>query len=197
MKHTCIYYIHTVKYSPKIYVVNVLMQIIWVLANQRSKQWFSHVNKMIGPIKIANDVFHVWEKNTSNQKTQRCVSFTPKFPPLIGTCSLQHPLRRCYAEIQWKEFLKGFFLSKKKWKTSQKLELNSICLFHCRWRKLWRAGKTTSEGKNRMRHNLKGTQSAVGLHWPGHYFCQFEKHLPQPTIKCTCRIHLEIRFNLA
>ena len=28
MKHTCIYYIHTVKYSPKIYVVNVLMQII-------------------------------------------------------------------------------------------------------------------------------------------------------------------------
>ena len=59
MKHTCIYYIHTVKYPPKIYVVNVLMQIIGVLANQRSKQWFSHVNKMIGPIKIANDVFHV------------------------------------------------------------------------------------------------------------------------------------------
>ena len=31
----------------------------------------------------------------------------------------------------------------------------------------------------------------------GHYFCQFEKRLPQPEIKCTRRIYLEIRFNLA
>ena len=116
MKHTCIYYIHTVKYSPKIYVVNVLMQIIWVLANQRSKQWFLHVNKMIGPIKIANDVFHVWEKNTSNQKTQRCVSFTPKFPPLIGTCSLQlaAPLAALLCRNSMKRVSQRVFLVKKK-----------------------------------------------------------------------------------
>ena len=41
------------------------------------------------------------------------------------------------------------------------------------------------------------TQSAIGPHLPGHYFCQFEKRLPQTEIKCTRRIHLEIRFNLA
>ena len=29
----------------------------WVLANQRSELWFSHVKKMIRPIRIANDVF--------------------------------------------------------------------------------------------------------------------------------------------
>ena len=30
-----------------------------------------------------------------------------------------------------------------------------------------------------------------------HYFCQFEKRLPQPEIKSTRRIHLEIPFTLA
>ena len=32
---------------------------------------------------------------------------------------------------------------------------------------------------------------------PGQYFCQFEKCLPQPEIKSTRRMHLEIRFNPA
>ena len=40
---------------------------------------------------------------------------------------------------------------------------------------------------------IKGTQSAMGQHWPGHYFWQFEKRLPKPEIKSTRRIHLEIR----
>ena len=40
-----------------------------------------------------------------------------------------------------------------------------------------------------------GTQSAMGPRWPGHYICQFEKRLPQPEIKHTRPIHLEIRFN--
>ena len=42
---------------------------------------------------------------------------------------------------------------------------------------------------------LKGTQSALGPRWPGYYFSQFEKRLPQPEIKSTRPIHLEIRFN--
>ena len=33
------------------------------------------------------------------------------------------------------------------------------------------------------RLRLKGTQSAMGPRWPGHFFCPFEKHLPQPEIK--------------
>ena len=42
---------------------------------------------------------------------------------------------------------------------------------------------------------LKRTQLAMGQRWPGHYFnCQFEKRLPHPEIKCTRRIHLEIRW---
>ena len=44
---------------------------------------------------------------------------------------------------------------------------------------------------------IKGTQSAMWPHWPGHYFCQFEKRLPQPEIKSTRQIHLEIRFSPA
>ena len=45
--------------------------------------------------------------------------------------------------------------------------------------------------------NFKGTQSAMWPRWPGHYFCQFEKSLPQPEIKWTRRLHLEIRFSLS
>ena len=42
-----------------------------------------------------------------------------------------------------------------------------------------------------------GTQSAMAPRWPGQYFCQFEKRLPQPEIKSTRWIQLKIRFNPA
>ena len=45
--------------------------------------------------------------------------------------------------------------------------------------------------------SFTGTQSAMGPRWPGHYFCQFEKRLPQPEIKSTRQIRLKIRFNPA
>ena len=35
----------------------------------------------------------------------------------------------------------------------------------------------------------------MGLRWPGHYFSQFEKCLPQPKIKSTRLIQVEIHFN--
>ena len=35
----------------------------------------------------------------------------------------------------------------------------------------------------------------MGPRWHGHYFCQFEKCFPQPEIKYTHPIQLEIRFN--
>ena len=40
--------------------------------------------------------------------------------------------------------------------------------------------------------DLKATQSAMGMCWPGHYFCQFDKHLPQPKIKCTRWIRVRV-----
>ena len=102
------YYIHTEKYSPK----SIRK---WVLANQRSELWFSHVKKMIRPIRIANDIFSRVRKNdTSNQKPQRCVSFAPKFPPFIAACWA--PLRK----HSWRKIFSKSFFSLEKWKTFQK-----------------------------------------------------------------------------
>ena len=36
-------------------------------------------------------MFFTCEKNDTSNQSQRCVSFAPKFPPFIGTCSLQRP----------------------------------------------------------------------------------------------------------
>ena len=54
--------------------------------------------------------FLMCEKNdTSNQKSKRCVSFAPKFPPFIGACSLQ---RQCFPDIIEKSFSRQLFLVK-------------------------------------------------------------------------------------
>ena len=45
-----------------------------------------------------------------------------------------------------------------------------------------------------MRHSQLWVD--MGPRWPGHYFCQFENSLPQPKIKWTHQLHLEICFNL-
>ena len=42
---------------------------------------------------------------------------------------------------------------------------------------------------------IKGTQSALPPHWPGHYFPNFEKSSPQPEIKVTHQVLLKIHFN--
>ena len=52
--------------------------------------------------------------DTSNQKPQRCVSFAPKFPPLIGACSLQCPLQCHFADIRREKFFSKSF-SRKNW----------------------------------------------------------------------------------
>ena len=81
-----VYYIHTEKYSPKSYVVNFHTQMSSSL--QRSERCFSHVKKMICPIRIANDVNFTMIRLI---RSRSCVSFGPKFPPFIGACSLQRP----------------------------------------------------------------------------------------------------------
>ena len=45
--------------------------------------------------------------------------------------------------------------------------------------------------------NLKGHSQLRDHADPEHYFCQFENRLPQPEIKSTRQIHLEIYFNPA
>ena len=77
-----LYYIHTEKYSPKSCVVNFDTQ----MSSGQSEEWtmvFTR-EKLIRPIRIANEVFYMWENDTSNQKPQRCVSCAPKFPPFLA-----------------------------------------------------------------------------------------------------------------
>ena len=79
--------VHTEKYSPKSYVINLHMQMS--SSQSEEQRWFSHMKKKKDTSnKNRNDVFFTCEKNdTSNQKPQRCVSLVPKFLPFIGACS--------------------------------------------------------------------------------------------------------------
>ena len=135
-----LYYIHTEKYSPKSK---------WVLANQRSELWFSHVKKMIRPIRIANEVFYMWENDTSNQKPQRCVSCAPKFPPFLAACWA--PLR---THSRREVFLKKFFFSLKKVKNISEMEWNSFVCFTVDKENCGEPVKQQRKGKNRTRRKL-------------------------------------------
>ena len=78
--------------------------------------------------------FSTCEQNdTSNQKPQGSVSFGPKFPPLIGACSLQRPLQRRFADIQREKFSRRVFVLKKlKVKNISEIGLEYFRLFHRR-----------------------------------------------------------------
>ena len=81
----CVYYIHTEKYSPKSYVVNLHTKMSSSLEEERAIFSTREKKKAIRPIRIANDVFFTCKKNDTShdQKSQRCVSFATKFPPFI------------------------------------------------------------------------------------------------------------------
>ena len=51
----------------------------------------------------------VTKNDTSNEKSQRSVSFAPKFPPFKGACSLQRPLQHRLADIQRDKFFSKSF----------------------------------------------------------------------------------------
>ena len=98
------------------------------------ERWFPQVKKMIPPIRIVDNVFFIffftYEKNDmSNQKTSKCVSFTPKFPPFIGACKqLAAPFAALIRSLSTRKvFLEEFLI--KKWKASLKLEWNSFVCF--------------------------------------------------------------------
>ena len=76
-----LYFIHTEIYSVRSYDVNFHTQ----MSSGQSE---------------GRTMFFTCEKNdTFNQKPQRCVSFTPKSPLFIGTCSLQRPrFTSCFAD---------------------------------------------------------------------------------------------------
>ena len=53
-------------------------------------------------------MFFIREKKTSNQKSQKCVSFAPKFLR-FSACSLQ---RQCFADIRREKFFSESFSRK-------------------------------------------------------------------------------------
>ena len=122
--HSCnvchIHHIHTEKYSPKSFVENFVSKL--ALANPTSERWFSHVKKMIRPIRIANDVFSRVRKMIRPIRSHRGVSFAPKFPPLIAACSAaSHTFNE-------KSFPQRVFLAKKV-KNFSEMEWNSFVCF--------------------------------------------------------------------
>ena len=85
--YTCtgVYYIHTKKYSPKSYVVNLRTQMSSSQSEERTMVFMREKNDTSNQNR--EQCFFTCEKNdTSNQKPQRCVSFAPKFPPFIAAC---------------------------------------------------------------------------------------------------------------
>ena len=97
----------------------VVLQILirkWVLTNQRSELWFSHVKKMTRPIRIANDVFSRVRKTTRPIRSHRGVWVSRQ----NSRISLQLAKRR-FAHIRGEKFFSKNFFSLKKWKTFQKL----------------------------------------------------------------------------
>ena len=106
------------------------------------------VKKMIPPIRIANDVFYVWEKwYLSNQKPQRCVSFAPKFPPFIAACSAaSHTFNE-------KSFTQRVFLAKKV-KNISEMEWNSFVCFTVDKENGREPAKQQRKGINRTRRKL-------------------------------------------
>ena len=89
------------------------------------------------------------EKNdTSNQKPQRCVSFSPKFPPFLADWWV---LLRTYSRR--KVFLKEFFLVKEV-KNISEIEWNSFVSFIVDKENCGEPAKQQRKGKNRTRRKL-------------------------------------------
>ena len=95
--------------------------------------------KMIRPIRIANDVFLVWEKRYMQAEAMEVFEFRAKIPAFCSAAS---------QTFKEESFSRRVFLVKK-WKTSQKSEWNSFVCFIVDQKK-----KTDSRGPEK--HQRKG-----------------------------------------
>ena len=69
--------------------------------------------KMIRPIRIANDVFLVWEKWYMQSEAMEAFEFRAKIPAFYSHLWLAAPLQRCFANIQGEKFFSKSFSRKK------------------------------------------------------------------------------------
>ena len=146
-----IYYIHTGKYSPKSYVVNQVVNFRTQTSSSQSEERtmvFTR-EKMIRPIRIANDVFHVWEKGYVQSEATEVCEFHAKIPAFY--CSLQ----RCFVHIQRyeKSFTQRVFLAKKV-KNISEMEWNGFVCFTVDKENGREPAKQQGKGINRTRRKL-------------------------------------------
>ena len=97
------------------HVVLLHIVIICILRNTHQKASSYNFNSQMSYSQLEEQTMFCEKKNdTTNQKLQRCVSSVSKFPPFIGTCSLQRLyFVSCFADIQWEKFLRKSFSRKK------------------------------------------------------------------------------------
>ena len=100
--------------------------------------------KMIRPIRIANDVFLVWEKRYMQSEAIEVFEFRVKIPAFCSAAS---------QTFKEESFSRRVFLVKK-WKTSQKSEWNSFVCFIVDQKK-----KTDSRGPEKQQRKGKLKQN--------------------------------------
>ena len=143
---TGIYYIHTEKYSPRSYVVNLRTQISSSQSEERTMVFTREKNDTSNQNR-EQCFFKCEENDMSNQKPQRCVSFVPKFLPFIAACSAaSHTFNE-------KSFTQTVFLAKKV-KNIAEMEWNSFICFTVDKENSREPAKQQQEQKNRMRRRL-------------------------------------------
>ena len=102
---------------------------------------------MVRPIRIANDVFSRVRKMVRPIRSHRCVSFAPKFPPLIAACSAaSHTSNEA-------SFTQRVF-SAKKVKNISEMEWNSFVCFTVDKENGREHAKQQRKGINRTRRKL-------------------------------------------
>ena len=100
--------------------------------------------KMIRPIRIADDVFLVWEKRYMQSEAMEVFEFRVKIPAFCSAAS---------QTFKEESFSRRVFLVKK-WKTSQKSEWNSFVCFIVDQKK-----KTDSRGAEKQQRKGKLKQN--------------------------------------
>ena len=100
--------------------------------------------KMIRPIRIANDVFLVWEKRYMQAEAMEVFEFRAKIPAFCSAAS---------QTFKEESFSRRVFLVKK-WKTSQKSEWNSfVCFIVDQKKKTDSGGPEKHQRKGKLKQN--------------------------------------------
>ena len=124
----------------------------WVLANQRSERYFSHVKKKIETSNHNRErsFFQLWEKWYVQSKATEVCEFRAKIPAFYRLLKFAAPsLCELLRRYSTRKDNKVEFFFVEKWKTSRKLDWNSFVYFTI-VKENWREpANQQRKGKNR------------------------------------------------